>query len=323
MICLRNRGALRAERPRLALAAGSLSLVAAVACAAVVEDDASARGRTRPAAALYSNVSLAPPPPSLWFHPFYRKYADAGGIPIVGSARAPDAALLIARDIVKALLAHRRDLRRELVREGVRVAVMAAEEGTMDLPEHSHWRKPAQDDPRLTACERDRYDELIRPLTDSAYWNSRTRGTGGTLTTIGAENLLAAPGSRYFGENILVHEFSHPILAAIRRVDPALYSRVQKAYDGALAGGKWKGDYAAVTIDEYWAEGTQFWFNSNMISRLDDGTILSPSDLRRYDPMLYSALEEAYGRRHRIKSDLFYMHLARLDVPIGRKSADC
>lgn len=316
--------AAKIERPNLARTRGSRKLLAAIALVAFIAlPEASAKPGTRSAAAPFSAASLASPPLTLGLDPFYRKYVDAAGIPIVGSAKAPDAALRIARDIVKAMLAHRQDIRRELVRQGTRVAVMAAEEGTMDLPEHAHWKKPARNDPRLTACERDRYDELILPLTDSAYWNHRTRGTGGTLTTIGAENLLAAPGSRYFGENILVHEFSHPILAAIQRVDPALYGRVQKAYDRALAAGKWKGDYASVTVDEYWAEGTQFWFNSNMISRLDDGTVLSPSDLKAYDPLLHAVLEEAYGRRHRIAADPFYKHLARLNVPLGRKSADC
>lgn len=254
---------------------------------------------------------------------FYGKSLDADGVAIIGSARAPDAALRTARAIVRTMLARRPDLRRDMAREKVRVAVLAPDEGIMDLPEHRHWRKPSPDDPRLTKCERDEYAWRIAPLTDAAYWNARARGIGGTLTAVGAENLLATEGSRYFGENILVHEFAHQILPSVERVDPRLHARVTKAYERALRAGKWKGDYAAVTVQEYWAEGTQFWFNSNMVSRLDDGTVLSAGDLRRYDPGLYAALAEVYGPGHRIAADPFYMHLARLNVAPGRKSADC
>lgn len=269
------------------------------------------------------DARLEPPPAQLRLHPFYGQHLDAGGIPVVGSERVPAAALLAARDVVLGMLAHRPDLARDLARSGVRAAVIAEEEGTMDLPEHRHWEKPGRGDPRLTQCERDEYDRRIAPLSAAEYWNARTRGTGGNPVSVGAENLLARPGTRFYGENILVHEFAHAVFAAVRRVDPALLARVRIALERAIAAGKWRGDYAAVTIDEYWAEGTQFWFETNMISRLDDGTILSADDLRRYDPALAAALAEAYGPSRRIAGDPFHGHLARLDVPPGRRSADC
>ncbi len=267
--------------------------------------------------------SVAVPPEALRLDPFYRKYADAGGIPIIGSAKVPDAALLIARDIVNAQLSRRRDIRAELARQGVRVAVIAPDEGTTDLPENRDWKKPSPDDPRLTSCERNEYAARIGALTDRQYWNQRTRGSGGTLTSVGAENLLGLPGTRYFGENILIHEIAHAILNAVEQVDPSLFHRIDSAYRRALAGGRWKGDYAAVSLQEYWAEGSQFWFNSNMISRLDDGTILSREDLERYDPALHAALGAVYGDHDRIRADIFHNHMARLNVPAGRKSADC
>ena len=270
------------------------------------------------------HAALLPPPPrALGLDPFYRQHVDARGIPIVGSARVPEPALLVARDIVVAMISHRTDVRADLVRAGTRVAVIAEEEGIMDLPEYRHWRRPARDDPRLTACERDEYAVRIAPLTDAQYWNARARGTGGNPVSVGAENLLARPGTRFFGENILVHEFSHAVFAAIRRVDPDLARRARAAFAAATAAGKWRGDYAAVTVDEYWAEGTQFWFETNMVSRLDDGTILSAADLGRYDPSLAGLLREVYGPRNRIAADPYHGHSARLDVRPGRRSADC
>jgi hypothetical protein len=269
-----------------------------------------------------SGPATGPGAPPLGTDSFYAKHGDASGIPVIGSARVPDAAIARAVDIVTSMLSRRPDLRSEMVRQGVRVGVIAEEEAITDLPEHRHWTKPKRDDRRLTQCEL-KYFEAIEAQSDRDYWNARSRGTGGRFTTVGAENLLAVPGSRYFGENILVHEFSHTILDAIRAVDAALYAEVEAAYAAALKAGRWKGDYAAVTLTEYWAEGTQFWFNTNMLARLGEGPLLSHRDLQRYDPALAAALAEAYGKRHRIAADPFYRHSARLNVPVGYKSAEC
>ena len=254
-------------------------------------------------------------PSSRDLDPFYAKHLDAGGIPVIASTKAPDEALSTARDIVSDMLATRPDLRRWLVEQGYRVAVMAVDETTTDLPEQRGWTKPAPDDPRLTRCERKHYAERIGRLSDRDYWNARARGMGGVLTSAAAENLLAGPGDRYHGENILVHEFAHDILAAIRAVDPALYARIERAYADALRRGRWKGEYASTTIDEYWAVGTQFHFNSGRIAIFDKVRVLSDRDLARYDPALAAALRAAYGDRHRLTGDRFWSHPDR--VPPG------
>ncbi len=258
---------------------------------------------------------IGAPPAELKLDPFYRRHVDAMGLPIVSSAVVPDAALLAARDIAVAMLIERPDLRRAMIARGFRIAIMAETEGTLDLPEQRDWKKPARDDPRLTGCERKLYDERIGRLTDAQYWNARARGMGGDLTSAGAENLLGVPGTPYFGENIFVHEFSHGILEAARTADPALYARVERAYAAAMARGLWKGEYAATTIDEYWAEGTQIWFNSNMLAVVDGRRILNDADLAGYDVALFNVLSEVYGDRHRLAADVFYRHPAR--VPAG------
>lgn len=255
--------------------------------------------------------------------PFYVKQLDAHGIAILSSARAPDEALAAARDIVTGMLAHRPDLARQLVAQGYRVAVMAADETTTDLPEQRGWTRPAADDPRLTRCERKHYAERIGRLTDRQYWDARARGMAGPLTSAGAENLLAGPGDRYHGESILVHEFAHGVLAAIRAADPALYARIERAYADALKAGRWKDEYAATTVDEYWAVGTQFWFNSGRFIAFDTVRILSDADLTRYDPALAATLRAAYGDTHRLAGDRFYNHPDRMPKgPLPRITAE-
>nr|WP_299905716.1 glycoside hydrolase [Sphingomonas bacterium] len=259
--------------------------------------------------------SVTAPPRTLAADPFYAKYVDADGIPILSSARAPDRALLTAQAIVRGMLAHRPDLARTLVAWHFRVAVMAPDEGTTDLPEQRDWKKPTRDDPRLTYCERKHYEERIGRLTDRDYWNARARGMAGQLTSGAAEDLLGERSSRYYGETIFLHEFSHDVLDAIQAVDPALHAEVERAYADALKAGRWKREYASTTVQEYWAEGSQFWFNSNRIAIFDGRRILSDEDLKAYDPALYASLAKAYGPTHHIDADPFYLSDAR--VPPG------
>lgn len=255
----------------------------------------------------FEAAMLSAPPAALKLDPFYRKYADAFGIPIVSSELVPDTALLMARDIVNYMLLKRPDVRQTLVDRQARVLIMAESEGEMDLPERSNWTKPAKDDRRLTDGERANYDKPngIGAMTAQQYWNNRARGMGGTITSCAEENVMGYPGTKYFGEHILVHEFSHNIMGALRTADPALYGEIQPAYDAAKTKGLYKGQYAINTVAEYFAEGTQWWFWSNI--EFYDGVtrVQSPDDLKAYDPALYAILEKVYAGHH-IPADVYY-----------------
>jgi hypothetical protein len=265
----------------------------------------------------------AKPPAELALDPFYARYVDAAGIPVVSSVRPPGAALRRAARLVEGMLAYRPDLRAELVRQGYRVAVLAEEEGVLDLPENAHWTKPAADDERLTRCERKHYEERIGRLTDREYWDARARSMAGKLTNGAAEDLLGLPSSRWYGETIFVHEFAHDVLYAIEAADPALYREIEAAYAAARQAGRWKDEYAITTLHEYWAEGTQFWFNSNKLAVMDGRRVLSDADLAAYDPPLHAALARAYGANHRLAGDPFWKHPARVPPgPIPRNTAE-
>lgn len=268
-------------------------------------------------------AALPAPPESLGLDSFYTKYVDAGGIPIVASERVADKALIDARMIVEDMLAHRPDLAAVLDRKGYQVAILAQEEAITDLPENAHWTKPAPDDPRLTRCERKHYEERIGRLSDREYWNARVRGIGGVHTVGAEEDVLGKRTSRYFGETILVHEFAHNVLDAIRIADPRLYAEVEAAYAEALEEGLWLDEYASTTVQEYWAEGTQFWFDSNRLAVFDGRRILNHGDLAAYDPRLAAALRQAYGERHRLAGDPFHGHPARVPPgPIPENTAE-
>ncbi|MAQ65846.1 MAG: glycoside hydrolase, partial [Sphingomonadaceae bacterium] len=268
------------------------------------------------AALLTACATIAGAPPArLAADPFYRKHVDAAGIPILSSARVPDAALFAARDMVRGMLSHRPDLAAWLVSNDYRIALISRDEALLDLPENADWTKPARDDPRLTRCELKHYDERIGSKTDREYWDERARGIGGERMVGSEEDVLGLPISRYWGETIFVHEFAHNVLFAIEGADRGLYERVAAAYANALANDLWFEEYTTTTMQEYWAEGTQFWFNSNRLQAFDGRRILNARDLADYDPQLYAVLAEAYVDSHELESDPFYMHPAR--VPPG------
>ena len=260
----------------------------------------------------YVAAIVGPVPASLGVDPFYRKYVDAFGIPVLASEKVPDDALLVARDIINSMLAKRPDLRTALMARNWRTGVIAEVEMTMDIPEYARLKRPgaARDEP-ITQADRD-------------YHANRSRGLGGNPTTGAEENLLGYPGTRYFGEHIFVHEFAHAIMGGgIRAVDSVMHREIRTAYDEAMAAGKYqyadgRRHYATTNAGEYWAEGVQWWFYSNY-GECFAGAIRveSPEDLRSYDPTLFELISRVFDT-HRIEMDVFHAKRIRpVTCPAG------
>lgn len=251
----------------------------------------------------YASTAIGKPPEG--YDPFYVKCTDAQGIKVMSSGKVPDTALLVARDIVIHMLSKRPDLRAALVKQRWRIGVMARSESTTDIPEHRGLKKPGPNDRRLTVGEKKNYQRIAK-LSHKEYWDRRARGLGGNPTTCAEENLLGYPGTRYFGENILVHEFSHAIMGgAIRRVDPKFHREIRDAYKEAMKKKLWQGHYGATNANEYWAEGTQTWFYSNYAYRDGETRVESPEDLKKYDPTLFELLSRVYPDHH-IPMDVYH-----------------
>jgi hypothetical protein len=229
---------------------------------------------------------------------------DADGIPVVSSERVPDDALLVARDIINSMLAARPDVRKAMIGRRWRTGVIAEIEMTMDIPEYSRLKRPNAP-----------AGEPVNQL-DRDYHANRSRGLGGNPTTGAEENLLGYPGTRYFGEHIFVHEFSHAVMTGLRSADPELYAKIRVAYDSAMAAGKYRyadgrQHYATTNQNEYWAEGAQWWFFSNY-GECFAGNIKveTPDEFRAYDPMLHDILSRVFST-HRIPMDVFHGRMVR------------
>jgi hypothetical protein len=215
---------------------------------------------------------------SAWgLSPVYVKHVDVEGFPILGTARPSDYALLEAEYLVRQMIGHRPELLRSLAEKRVRAVVMATTELTTDVPEHSD-------------------------LAPATYWNRRARGLGPTSirpAMSGAEeNLLALGGDPYSTESIFIHEFAHAVHEmALDTAEPTFAARLHAAYESARTGGLWAGTYAISNEREYWAEGTQSWFDTNRSHDDEHGPIDTRDEVRSYDPPLAALLAEVYGDR--------------------------
>src|SRR5262245_57646390 len=155
-------------------AASALVIACAAASTHVLSQERAAQSKGPALLQDYIAFSVTAPPPALELDPFYKKYVDALGIPVVTSNKVPDAALLMARDIVQFMLANRPDLRKELIRKKWKLAIMAQTEVTYDIPEHRKFRLlPKIDDERLTPQQKENYNQPggVGTMTGEQYWN--------------------------------------------------------------------------------------------------------------------------------------------------------
>jgi len=227
-------------------------------------------------------VTVSEPPPSLHFDPFYKKWLDASGIPIIGSEKVPDEAFVAVKKMMNEMLSMREDVRQKLIENKLRVGIMAKTEVTTDLPECRDWN-------------------TLFPETN---WNTRGRGYGASveypISTCAEENILCYGEGvdSYAPEDIFIHEFAHSIYAlGITYVDTTIDEELKQIYDDAIAHGLWKNTYAASNMDEYFAEGVQDWYNINDESIPSNGIhneINTREELKAYDPGLYAFIKRYF-----------------------------
>ena len=226
------------------------------------------------------NISEPIPPPTavretFELDPFYVQWLDVEGLPVVASAKVNPYALKEAAWLIQQMVGHRQDILQALAKNNVRFAVMAYSELTTEIPEHSD-------------------------LQPDYYWDRRARGLGSTpsrpAVSCGEENLLNYEGDPYSTENILVHEFAHAIhQMGLRTVDPSFDERLKGLYDAAIEKGLWENTYAITNKAEYWAEGTQSWFDTNRANDDQHNHVDTRDKLKVYDPALAALLTEIYG----------------------------
>jgi len=222
----------------------------------------------------------AVPPSELGIDPFFTRWVDAGGVPIISSALVSDESFRVALHILENMLLERPCYREALIRTGVKVVLLAPSETTTDVPEFADLNE-------------------AWPGTD---WDERARGLGANhsrpVVMAPAENLARDPGDGYVGECVLVHEFAHTMLTMSvgeLQAGARFTARLQESYERAVYADLWEDTYAQSTPDEYWAEGVQSWVGHRQSSEVPDG-VRGPIDTRAelwdYDPSLAGMIAE-------------------------------
>merc|ERR1712050_374527 len=97
---------------------------------------------------------------------------------------------------------------------------------------------------------------------------------------------------RYHSESILVHEFGHTVMNC--GFDDSQMRRIEEAYREALAAGCDNALYIYSNMEEFWANGTQAWFDAIHRTDVNNG-ITTRSKLRQEHPALASLMRDIYG----------------------------
>lgn len=220
---------------------------------------------------------ILPPPKELSYQGFYTKMVRYQGMAILASNKVEDAALRkIVYTFGKMLAKVPRGTMKAMVDAGCHYSIIAEEEGQTDLPEYADLRH----DPNMD-------------------WNKRARGLGGQYTSGGEENILELKSDRYHGESIYIHEFAHTLDEfGFSKTVKNFRSRLNEAFKAAMDAGLWKNTYATTNAAEYWAEGAQDYFDCNRTAVPSNGIhneIGTRVQLEKYDPKLFSLIDEAFG----------------------------
>ena len=214
-----------------------------------------------------------PPPPAVrdFFEldPFYQQWINVGGVPVLASEKVNPYAVKEAAWVIWQMIGYRPDILQAMARNAQRLSVVAYNERQSDVPE---------------------YNQL--PLHFFTDIRSRASYCPICLTvTSNEENLLNYPGGSSPTTSVLIHEFAHALHErGLNTLDPTFDRRLRTTYHAAMAKGLWQGGYAASNFSEYWAEGTQVWFNAT-----EYNTVNTRSALKTYDPDLATLLTEIYG----------------------------
>jgi hypothetical protein len=223
----------------------------------------------------YPVVCILGAPPS-GFDAFYTKHCSVMGLPVLASAEVPDQALEMAAGVAYSMLSRLPRVRDELVRRMVKIGIIGKNQKQRTLPEYRGL------DPS--------YDE-------------RARGLGATdaipMTSGAEENLLCLAEDRYRGESIFLHEFAHTMAEmGLAHTDRNFGSRLTTTYRQAMDARLWGNTYAATNEREYWAEGVQSYFDTNIEVNPPNGIhnhVNTRAELRTYDRRLHDLVDSVFA----------------------------
>ncbi|MDE0464609.1 MAG: SH3 domain-containing protein [Caldilineaceae bacterium] len=175
-----------------------------------------------------SSTSVTRPPESLGAAPFYRKYLNVGGVPVLADGAVSDDVLFRTRDTITAMLQNRPDLLYTMSVSGFRVGLF----------------KPTKGD-----------------ITQLPEFDNRFKHREGAFISTPYGAMAGTPSTVQHCNRVLIHEFAHAVYHAILRQPEGKHfkDRWSEAYRDAMTSGRWQDEYASTNESEYWAETVTFW----------------------------------------------------------------
>lgn len=233
---------------------------------------------TGPLPVTVSDCVVAPVTPDMGFEPFYTRYCDFNGLPIVGSADAPDEALQQAWLLAANVFYSRPDIASSLAGMGFQISVISEDQVITDVPELASLASDTQ----LNVNQYRGYDKVLEEPR---------------VVAIGAENLLCSPDDAYFGESIFVNSLGNLTRFALQRdLEPTFGDRVEAARQNAINTGLWDGSWITESNGNYWNYGVKAYFNAvDMVNGLTDEFTNTRNELAAYDPQLFMLIHSVYN----------------------------
>ena len=229
--------------------------------------------RLRPNSTVCQSIINRPGPDSPQAFPdIYTQQRDVRGLKVVATERVSREALDIAEETIERVFENN-DLMDALVDQRAYVVVADESQGVLDLPEFG--------------CLEDRlgseFFTHVCGVADRADY---------PVATVNELDLIGDRSGPCGGLNILFHELGH--LVQGWTLEPADFFEVKILYQAALDAGKYRRgqerEYAATNPNEYFAEGTQAYFQA-----LDRNGNRDREWLADYDPRLFALLDRIYG----------------------------
>ncbi|MCY4082218.1 MAG: SH3 domain-containing protein [Caldilineaceae bacterium] len=207
----------------------------------------------------------AGPPPHLNAAPYYQKYLDAGGIPILAPESVPDAELRRAQATLFSMVADRPDLLDVLASLNTRILLYDRDlGGPSQLPEFSE----------------DADSKFSGVFAETSY----------------GQAVVAPAMTTYHCNETLIHEIAHALDYAIRIQEweanrkPEFKQARNQAYLSAMEAGLWAGRYESTVSHEYWAEMVVHWLRPDLFR-----TQFGLSDLSELDSKAARLIEHYLG----------------------------
>ena len=195
----------------------------------------------------------AGPPPHLNADPYYQKYLDARGIPILAPESVPDAELRRTQATLFGMVADRPHLLDVLASQNTRILLYDRDKGGLSqLPEFADYSD----------------SNVVGVWGDTSY----------------GQAVVARAMTTYHCNEILIHEIAHALDYALRVQDGKAFresgfkqARIQ-TYLSAMEAELWAGSYESTDSQEYWAEMVIHWLRPDLFR-----TQFGLNDLSEYD----------------------------------------